>query len=73
MTAEQEKQVFIIYAATRLVGLAIFLLGVAIAFTDLVQPGGSRLIGGLLAIFGVLDAVIMPPFLRRAMEKKIGE
>lgn len=73
MTPEQEKQVFIVYAATRLVGLAMFLLGVAIAFTDLVQPGGSRLIGGFLAIFGALDAVIMPPFLRRAMEKKIGE
>lgn len=73
MSPEQEKRIFIVYAVTRLIGLAMFLLGVAIAFSDLLQPGGSPMIGGFLAIFGVLDAVIAPQFIRRAMEKQIGE
>lgn len=71
MTPQQEKQVFIVFAATRLIGLAMFFLGVAIAFSDLVQPGGSPMIGGMLAIFGVLDAVLVPQIIRRAMGKQM--
>nr|WP_294847680.1 hypothetical protein [uncultured Sphingomonas sp.] len=73
MTPEQEKQVFIVFAVTRLIGLAMFFLGVAIAFTDLVEPGGSPMIGGLLAVFGVLDAVLAPQLIRRAMERQMAK
>lgn len=70
MAGDDEARIFRIYALVRLAGLATFLLGVAIAFTDLAQPGGWPLVGGLLAIVGVLDAVIAPPLVRRALEKK---
>ena len=58
------------FALVRLFGLALFLLGVAIAFSDLVRPGGWPLVGGVLAIAGVIDAVISPRLLKRMWEKK---
>lgn len=70
MTQDREARIFRIYALVRLAGLITFLLGVAIAYSDLVRPGGWPLVGGLLAIIGALDAVIAPPLVRRALEKK---
>ena len=61
---------FQLFVAIRLVGLATFLLGIAIAFTDLVQPGGHGLIGGLLAVMGAIDAVLAPRILRRGWERQ---
>lgn len=63
------KKRFQIFAAIRLVGVATFLLGVAIAFSDLVRPGGWPLLGGVLAIIGVIDALIAPRILRRGWER----
>lgn len=70
MAQPDEARIFMVYSIVRLIGLATFLLGVAIAFSDLVRPGGWPLLGGLLAVIGVLDAVIAPPLVRRALEKK---
>lgn len=70
MEKPDEARTFMVYALVRLIGLATFLLGVAIAFSDLIRPGGWPLVGGILAVVGVLDAVIAPPLVRRAMEKK---
>jgi len=64
------KKRFRTFLAIRLVGLATFLAGIAIAFTDLIQPGGSKLIGGLLAVMGALDAVIAPRILKRGWERQ---
>lgn len=63
------KKRFQIFAAIRLVGVATFLLGVAIAFSDLVRPGGWPLLGGVLAIIGVIDALVAPRILRRGWER----
>ena len=60
---------FQLFLAIRLFGLATFLIGVAIAFTDLVQPGGSKLLGGILAIVGVIDAVFAPRILKRGWDR----
>lgn len=57
---------FQLFALVRLFGLATFLLGIAIAYTDLIRPGGWPLVGGLIAIAGALDAVIAPRLLRKA-------
>jgi hypothetical protein len=59
------KKRFQIFAAIRLVGVVTFLLGVAIAFSDLVRPGGWPLVGGVLAIIGVVDALVAPRVLKR--------
>jgi hypothetical protein len=64
------KRRFRTFLAIRLVGLATFLVGIAVAFSDLLQPGGSKLIGGLLAVMGAIDAVIAPRILKRGWERQ---
>lgn len=64
------KRRFRTFLAIRLVGLATFLAGIAIAFSDLLQPGGNKLLGGLLAVMGALDAVIAPRILKRGWERQ---
>jgi hypothetical protein len=64
------KRRFRTFLAIRLVGLATFLAGIAIAFSDLLQPGGNKLLGGLLAIMGALDAMIAPRILKRGWERQ---
>lgn len=63
------KKRFQIFAAIRLAGVATFLLGLAIAFSDLVRPGGWPLLGGVLAIIGVIDALVAPRILKRGWER----
>jgi hypothetical protein len=64
------KRRFQTFLAIRLVGLATFLAGLGIAFSDLLQPGGNKLIGGLLAVLGALDAMIAPRILKRSWERE---
>lgn len=60
---------FQLFAAIRIFGLVTFLLGVAIAFTDLIRPGGWPLVGGILAVIGAIDAVVAPRILRKGWER----
>ena len=64
------KRRFRTFLAIRLVGLATFLAGIAIAFSDLLQPGGNKLLGGILAVMGALDAMIAPRILKRGWERQ---
>lgn len=61
---------FQLFMAIRLFGLLTFLLGVAIAFTDLIREGGWPLLGGILASVGAIDAVIAPRILRKGWERQ---
>ena len=63
------KKRFQIFAAVRLVGVLTFLLGLVIAFSDLVRPGGWQLLGGILVIVGVIDAVFAPRILKRGWDR----
>ena len=63
------KKRFLIFSAVRVAGLAVFMLGIAIAFTDFLRPGGWKLVGGILVICGVIDAVFAPRILKRAWEQ----
>jgi hypothetical protein len=69
MTDEEAKRQFIIFAILRIGGVLLFLLGVAIAFTDLLRPGGWRLLGGILVIVGTIEAVISPRLVKRSMAR----
>lgn len=60
---------FLAFTAVRVAGLAVFLLGLAIAFSDLLRPGGWKLVGGILVICGMIDAVFAPRILKRAWEQ----
>ena len=61
---------FLAFTLVRLAGLVLFLAGVAIAFSDLVRPGGWPLVGGLMAIAGAIDALFAPRMLKRAWERQ---
>jgi len=70
MTEEEVwKKRFFIFTAVRVAGLLVFLLGLAIAFSDLVRPGGWKLVGGILVICGVIDAVFAPRILKRSWDQ----
>jgi hypothetical protein len=60
---------FQLFLAIRLFGLLTFLLGLAIAFSDLVRPGGWKLLGGILVVIGVVDAVVAPRLLKKGWER----
>ena len=64
------KRRFLMFMLARLFGLATFLLGVAIAYTDLLRPGGWPAVGAILAIMGALDAVIAPRILKKGWERQ---
>ena len=64
------KRRFHIFAAVRLAGLALFFLGVAIAFTDLLREGGWPLVGAVVAVFGLIDAVLAPRILKRQWDRE---
>ncbi len=65
--ADQDKwrRRFHLFMAARLVGLAIFLLGIAIMFTGLLRPGGWPVVGAIVVVLGLLDAVVAPKLLRK--------
>jgi hypothetical protein len=56
---------FQLFALVRLFGVACFLGGIAIAFSDWLRPGGWPLVGGLITIAGAIDAVFAPRLLRK--------
>ena len=67
--AEWKKR-FLLFSVLRLAGLALFLLGIAIAFSNLLKPGGWPLLGGILAILGAVEAVLIGRILKKAWRDK---
>ena len=65
MDETSEKKRFHIFMALRITGLALFFLGVAIAFGDLLRPGGLPLVGIPIAFLGLAEAVLAPKILKR--------
>jgi hypothetical protein len=61
---------FLAFTAVRLAGLAIFFLGIAIAFSNLVREGGWPQLGAIIAIIGTIDAVFAPRLLKRAWDEQ---
>jgi len=61
---------FHLYSAVRLGGLAIFFLGIAIAYSNLVRDGGWPQLGAIIAIMGVIDALFAPRLLKRAWDEQ---
>lgn len=70
MDEEVAKRRLLIYSLIRFGGLAIFFLGLAIFYTDLVRPGGWPQVGAIVAILGVIDAMFAPRLLKRAWEEQ---
>lgn len=61
---------FYAFMGVRLAGLATFLLGIAIAYSDLVRDGGWPLVGGIVAIMGAIDALFAPRLLKALWDQQ---
>ena len=61
---------FQLFVLIRLFGLATFVVGVLVIYTDLLRPGGWPAIGAILAIIGALDAVLAPRMLKKLWEQQ---
>ncbi len=64
------KRRFLIFTLVRLAGLAMFFLGIAITFGDLVRQGGWPAVGVPIAIIGLIDAVFSPRILKKVWERE---
>jgi len=75
MDDDVARRRLLIHSLIRLAGLAIFFLGVAIMYTNLVRPGGWPQLGAIIAIMGVLDSILAPRLLKRAWDEqdRLGE
>ena len=58
------------YTAVRAGGLAIFFLGMAIIYTNLLREGGWPQVGAIVAMMGVIDALFAPRLLKRAWDEQ---
>ena len=56
--------------AVRVAGLAIFFLGIAVMYTNLLRPGGWPQVGAIIVILGVIDAVLAPRVLKKAWDRR---
>jgi hypothetical protein len=65
MDESADRRRFHIFMALRLSGLALFFAGVAVAFSDLVRPGGLPLAGIPIAFLGLAETVLAPKILKR--------
>lgn len=66
----QGRNRLLAYTAVRFGGLAIFFVGLAIIYTDLLRPGGWPQVGAIVAILGVIDALFAPRLLKRAWDEQ---
>ena len=60
----------LMYLGVRFVGLAIFFLGIAIIYTDLLRAGGWPQVGAVVAILGVIDAMLAPRLLKKFWDEQ---
>ena len=64
------KRRLLAYSAVRLAGLAVFLLGIAIIYTNLLRVGGWPQFGAIVAITGVIDALLAPHLLKKVWDQQ---
>jgi membrane protein implicated in regulation of membrane protease activity len=60
----------LLYTLVRLSGLIIFFLGMAIIYTNLVRAGGWPQLGAVVAILGVIDALLAPRLLKKLWDSQ---
>ena len=61
---------FMLFMAVRLAGMAVLVLGVVIALSDLVRDGGWPLVGAIVAIMGAIDALFAPRILKKYWQQE---
>lgn len=64
------KRRFFLYMGARMIGLTIFLLGIAIAYSNVLRPGGWPQVGAVLALAGGLGGMFAPRLLKRKWDRQ---
>jgi len=54
----------------RLVGLAMFLFGIAVIYTDVLRKGGWPQLGALLVIVGAIDGLFAARVLKKVWQRR---
>ena len=70
MDDDVARRRLLIYTLVRFGGLAIFFLGIAIIYTNLLRPAGWPQLGAIVAIMGAIDAMFAPRLLKRAWDER---
>lgn len=70
MDDDTARRRLLLYSLVRFGGLVIFLLGIAIIYTNLLRPGGWPQVGAIVAIMGVIDAFFAPRLLKKAWDEQ---
>jgi membrane protein implicated in regulation of membrane protease activity len=73
MDDDTARQRLLLYTLVRFAGLLIFFVGIAIIYTNVARQGGWPQLGAILAILGVLEAVLAPRLLKRSWDRRDGE
>lgn len=60
----------LLYSLVRFGGLAIFFLGLAIMYTNLLREGGWPQVGAIVAIMGAIDALFAPRLLKKYWDEQ---
>ena len=70
MDDNKARDRLLIYSLVRFGGLAIFFFGVAIIYTNILRHGGWPQVGAIVAILGVIDAMLAPRLLNKAWDEQ---
>jgi hypothetical protein len=70
MDDQVARQRLLLYTLVRFAGLAVFLLGIAIIYSDLLRKGGWPQVGAVVAIMGAIDALFAPRLLKKTWDEK---
>ncbi|MFL6753097.1 MAG: hypothetical protein ACJ8D5_04420 [Sphingomicrobium sp.] len=60
----------IAYMGVRFFGVAVFFLGVAIMYGNLLREGGWPQVGAIVALMGAIDALFAPRLLKKLWDQK---
>lgn len=64
------KRRFYLFMGARLFGLATFLAGVAIMFTDVLREGGWPVVGAIVMVAGLADAMFAPRLMKKHWQQE---
>ena len=70
MDDDTARRRLLLYSLVRFGGLVIFLLGIAIIYTNLLRPGGWPQVGAIVAIMGVIDSFFAPRLLKKHWDEQ---
>ena len=70
MDEQVAKRRLLIYSLVRFAGFAVFMLGIAIIYTDLLRRGGWPQVGAIVAIMGFIDGFFAPRLLKKAWDEQ---